>query len=251
MGRLEGKVVLITGCSAGIGKQVALKFAEEGAKLVIDARREERLMESKTLCEERGGEVLAIPGDLCSMEHLKEMVDGAIKKFGKIDVLINNACLNTQGESILDTPDGRLRSIMSVNYFATWNLMKLCYPHMKANGGGSIVNICSGAGVMGMSGFGPYASSKEAVRGLSRVAAREWGPDHIRVNVVCPGCMTDTIQEVGYDSIMEKMAQSAPLRSCGDAYEDVAPVYLFFASDDSKHVTGQTLCVDGGTTITP
>lgn len=251
MDRLAGKVVLMTGCSAGIGKQAALLFAKEGASLAINARRANKLGETKKLCEEAGAQVLAIPGDILDYAHLQHLVQATVEKFGKIDVLINNADINTQGIPLEENNQETLDDIMGSNFFAVWHLMRLCYPHMKANGGGSIVNICSGAGVTGLPGFAPYASAKEATRGLSRVAANEWGKDNIRVNVICPACMTDTIQEVGFASFMEQVAQSVAMKRVGDPYADVAPVYLFFASDDSKFVTGQTIAVDGGGLVRP
>ena len=250
-GRLAGKSIILTGCSAGIGKQVAIKYAEEGADLVIDARRADRLEETRRLCEEKGARVVAIAGDLLDYHHLEELVNAAITNFGKLDVLVNNAARGTQGQSIMDTSDELLEGIMNTNFRATWNLMKLCYPHLKANGGGAIVNVCSSAGTLGFPSYSPYAASKEAIRGLSRCAAHEWGPDNIRVNVVCPGCMTDTIREVGFAPVMEKMSEMTPLKRCGDAYKDITPSYVFLASDEAQFITGQTLAVDGGTAILP
>lgn len=251
MGKLDGKVILMTGCSAGIGKQVAIYFAKEGAQLVLCARRKEKLAETVHLCEEAGAQVLALPCDVTKYADLEKLVQGAIDRFGKLDVLINNVGDAAHGKTLLELTLEDARYAMEANYFACWNLMHLCYPHLKACGQGSIVNICSGAGVLGMETQGAYASAKEAVRGLSRVAAREWGPDNIRVNVICPGALTDTVVEVGYEDVMKQSAQTVPFRRAGDPYEDIAPVYLFFASDDSRYVTGQTINCDGGLVILP
>ena len=251
MKKLENKVIILTGCSAGIGKQVAIKYAEEGAKLTICARREGRLMETKRLCEEAGGEVLAMACDIKKEADIARLVEETIQRYGKIDALVNNATQGTQGQPIMETSLEEMRSIFETNYFASWHFMTKCYPHMKANGGGSILNICSGAGVLGMAGFSPYAASKEAIRGLSRVAAHEWGRDNIRVNVLCPGAMTDTIQEVGFADTFRAMAANNTIPRAGDPYADIAPAYVFLVSDDAQYITGQTLNVDGGSCIVP
>lgn len=251
MKKLEGKVIILTGCSMGIGKQVAIKYAEEGARLTICARREDRLMETKRLCEEAGGEVLAIPCDIKDTHAVYDMVDQTIQKYGKLDVLVNNAEQGTPGQSIMETSEETVRGTFETNFFATWHFMQACYPHLKANGGGAILNICSSAGVLGIAGYSAYASSKEAIRGLSRVAAREWGHDNIRVNVINPGALTDTVIEVGFADKMRSMAERNPIPRAGDPYEDVAPSYVFLASDDARYITGMTLYVDGGICILP
>jgi NAD(P)-dependent dehydrogenase (short-subunit alcohol dehydrogenase family) len=251
MGRLDGKVIIITGCSAGIGKQVAIYFAREGAKLVICARREDKLRETERLCAEAGAEVLAMVCDISKTDEQERLVAATIERFGALDVLINNAEDATHGKTLRETTLEDVRHAMDANFFANWNLMQLCYPYLKECGQGSIVNVCSGAGILGIPRQGAYACTKEALRGLSRVAAKEWGADNIRVNVVCPGAMTDTVRESPYASIMEQMAKNTPLQRVGDAYDDIAPVYLFFASDDSRFVTGQTVNCEGGLVILP
>lgn len=140
----------MTGCSAGIGKQVAIYFAKEGAQLVLCARRKEKLAETVCLCEEAGAQVLALPCDVTNYADLEKLVQSAIDRFGKLDVLINNVGDAVHGKTLLELTLEDARYAMEANYFACWNLMHLCYPHLKACGQGSIVNICSGAGVLGM-----------------------------------------------------------------------------------------------------
>lgn len=257
MGRLDGKTVIITGTSSGIGRQAARLFAEHGAQLAICARREAQLMETKELCEKAGAEVLALVCDMTKEDDLKTLVDKTLERFGKIDVLMNNAVKGDTPHPFMDYTTEDLRLSVETNFIGPWHLMRLCYPHMKANGGGNIINVCSTAGVMGLSGFACYASTKEALRGLSRVAANEWGVDNIRINVLNPSAVTDSLQAMldrdpeGTQPIIDMMADIAALKRVGDAYTDVAPALLFLASDDSQYMTGQTLNVEGGGFIGP
>ena len=257
MGRLDNKVVLLTGASSGIGKQTAIRFAQEGAKLTICARRAVQLEETAKLCEVEGAEVIAYPCDLNNYDDLVKMVALTIERFGKIDVLVNNAVKGDMPHPLMEYTTEDLRQSVETNFIAPWHLMRLCYPHMKENGGGSIVNICSTAGTMGLEGFVCYASTKEALRGLSRVAAHEWGKDNIRVNVLNPSAITDSLHAMHLENpektqpIFDMMADIAALKRVGDAYVDVAPAILFLASDDSQFMTGQTLNVEGGGFIVP
>lgn len=128
---------------------------------------------------------------------------------------------------------------------------------MKAHGGGSIINICSGAAINGLPGYSAYAATKEGIRGLSRVATNEWGADNIRINVINPSAVTETLNELTKDqpefgdSLKAYMANGSAMKRVGDPYADIAPVMMFFASDDSRFVTGQTISVDGGGIVIP
>lgn len=257
MKRLENKVVIITGTSSGIGKQTAIRFAEEGAKLAICARREEALAETTRLVKEVGGEVIAKAIDITNLEALEALVKETVDTFGRVDVLVNNAVKGDLPTPLMEYTDEDLRASIETNFVAPWHLMRLCYPIMKKQGGGSIVNICSTAGTMGLEGFACYASTKEALRGLSRVAAHEWGPDNIRINVLNPSAVTDSLKAIAetdpetVEPIFAQMASVAALNRVGDAYDDVVPGILFLASDDSQYMTGQTLNVEGGGFIVP
>lgn len=254
MGKLEGKTILLTGASSGIGKQTAIRLAEEGASLVICARRVEKLNETKSICEKAGAKVVAIPCDLTNQENLTSLVDETIKTFGKIDVLINNGISSTAYVPFMQQTLDDVAKVMNSGFIATWTLMQLCYPHMKANGGGSIINVGSGSAEVGLSGFAAYAAIKAAVISLSKVAANEWGTDNIRVNVLNPAGFTDSMQEgkLASAEILEitkaQLAGNAFHRP-GDPYSDIAPVIAFLASDDSRFMTGQVFRVEGGTTM--
>ena len=176
------------------------------------------------------------------------------ERFGAIDVLVNNAATISAPHPFIEHTLADLEEGLHSGLYGTWHMMQLCYPYMKEKGG-SIINFGSIGGVAGMEGFAAYAAEKEAIRGLSRVAAREWGAMNIRVNCVCPNVITDRFEE-GIESspkevrdyLMASMSQNAMHRP-GRAYEDATPAILFLACDDSRWVTGQTLHVEGGNWI--
>jgi len=255
MGRLDGKVIVITGASSGIGKQTTIRVAEEGAKVAICDIQEEKLMETKRLCQKKGAEVLALRCDVMRHDDLKAFVDEIAKRFGVIDCLVNNAHTIATPRSFFDYDEEILNTEMQSGFYATWRMMKLCFPYMKDKGG-SIINFGSGAGVIGMAGYAAYAAAKEAIRALSRVLANEWGQYNIRVNVICPAVWTDTLEEgltylgEGLKELVQEQMSNNPFHKCGDPYNHVAPVVVFLASEDSAWMTGQTFNVEGGCRIT-
>lgn len=254
MGKLSGKVAVVTGASGGLGHHISVLFAEEGAMLALCDINEERLTETAKACESKGASVLATVCDVSSLEQVQSFVSTAAQKFGGIDILINLAIAIKPPHSFLEHDLETLDLSYRTGLLATWNMMKQCYPYLKENGG-KIVNFGSGAGVSGNVGYAAYAAIKEGIRGLSRVVAREWGPDNINVNVINPGALTDVVK--GYLNQLPEGRrdlsllgfQETPLRRYGEPYEDIAPVVLFLASDDSRHITGQSFNVDGGALI--
>lgn len=257
MKKLENKVIVLTGASSGLGKQQAIRMANEGAKLAICSRTESKLFETKRICEENGAEVFAMAIDIMDYDSLVKFVDGTIEKFGTIDVLINNAHTITNPAPFLEKTIEDLDLEMKSSVYSYWHLMKLCFPYMrdKENAGASIINFASEAAVMGDALYAPYAASKEAVRGLSRVIAREWGQYNIRVNTICPNGLTDNcsagIQYLSDEARehIEKAFVNNPFHRAGDPYNDVAPAVVFLASDDSHWITGQNIHADGGALI--
>ncbi len=255
MGKLSGKVAVITGCSIGLGKQIALRFAAEGANLAICARSADKLDATAKECEAKGVQVLAMPVDLTNVEQITAFVEAIAAKFGTIDILVNNAVSIAPPHSFLDHTIEELELTMHSGFFATWHMMKLCFPYMKDKKDASIINFGSSGGDLGMDGFAAYAATKEAIRGVSRVVAREWGKNNIRVNVVSPVALTghaaEELEHLPEDQksyIMGGMA-SNPLGRIGDPYEDVAPVVVFLASEESRWITGQNIYAEGGETI--
>ncbi len=252
--RLEGKIAVITGCSKGLGKYIALRFAEEGARLAICARTLNKLEETAEMCREAGAEVLYKQVDLSDLGETEAFVADVVKRFGTIDVLVNNAVSTFPPHPFMDHTMQELESVFYTGFYPTWNLMKLCFPYLKGKSS-SIINFGSGVGIRGMDGYAAYASCKEAIRALSRVAAREWGQYGIRVNALCPAAMTDHIKDT-LAELDEKKREyviaslsSGALKRPGDPYEDIAPVAVFLASDESRWITGKSISADGGVEI--
>ena len=254
MGKLEGKVAIITGCSEGLGKQIARRFVAEGAKIAICARNIAKLEKTAKECEEMGGEVFYQRTDLCVKEDMESFVKGTVDRFGTIDILVNNAISICPPHPFLDHTEDELNLTMNSGFFATWRMMLLCFPYMKDKNS-AIVNFGSTGGEMGMEGFAAYAAAKESIRAISRVAAREWGKYGIRVNTCSPAGVTDHVMDTIGDLSKEMQEyilggmKANPMQRIGDPYEDITPAIVFLASDDSIWVTGQNLNVEGGGNI--
>ncbi|MFT4105577.1 MAG: SDR family oxidoreductase [Lacrimispora sp.] len=249
MGKLEGRVAIITGTSSGLGRATAIAFAREGAKLAICARRKEKLQKTAEDCEKEGAEVLSLQCDVTNYDDLKNLVDATMEKFGRIDILVNNAVSATQVISIMDHTDEMWDSVMNSGLKASWDLMRLCQPIMMEQKYGKIINISSATAFQGSALFGAYVAAKAAIMGLTMVAAREWGP-YINVNCLSPLAVTEQ-SDRGFAKMPQEAVEAfvPPLGRVGDALEDVAPCMVFLASEDSRYVTGQNLNVDGGLEI--
>lgn len=253
MKRLEGKVAVITGGGKGIGFGLAKAFAREGSDLVITGRNEGRLVEAKEKLEaEFGVNVLPIAADGADEEAIKRVVSAAIERFGRIDTLINNAQVSKSGLPLVEHTREDLDLAINSGLYAAFFYMKECYPYLKESKG-SVINFASGAGLFGKLGQSSYAAAKEGIRGMSRVAAAEWGPDGIRVNVVCPLAMTESLQEwkENYPDLFQKTIQGIPLGRFADPVEDIGRVCVFLASDDASYVTGETITLQGGSGLRP
>lgn len=257
MGKLDGKVCIITGAASGLGKQQALRFAEEGAKLAICDIVEDKLMVTKEECEKRGADVVAVYCDLTEYNDIENFINKTVEHFETIDVLVNNAHCVTALVPFLEKDFDDLDLELGSSLFSYWHMMKLCFPYMKnKSAGGSVINFASKAGPEGTPHHVAYAAAKEAVRGMSRVIAREWGEYNIRVNTLCPNGFTDNCEEgLKYQpKAIQEWADTAfkenPFGRAGNPYSDVAPVVVFLASDDSHWVTGQNIHADGGSWIT-
>ncbi len=253
MKRLEGKVVVITGGGKGIGFGLASAFAREGADLVITGRNEGRLVAAKEKLEkEYGVNVLPIAADGADEGAIKKVVAAAVERFGRIDTLINNAQVSKSGLPLVEHTKEDLDLAIYSGLYAAFFYMKECYPYLKESKG-SVINFASGAGLFGKLGQSSYAAAKEGIRGMSRVAAAEWGPDGIRVNVVCPLAMTESLQEwkENYPDLFQKTIQGIPLGRFADPVEDIGRVCVFLASDDASYVTGETITLQGGSGLRP
>ncbi|MEO1260799.1 MAG: SDR family oxidoreductase [Bacteroidota bacterium] len=249
MKKLENKVAIITGASGGLGKGTAIAYAKAGAHVVICARRLEKLQEVAQACEKHGVKALPIKCDVMLRKDLDNLVTQTIQAFGKIDILVNNAISTKQGVSIMDHTEEIWNNTVVSGFEAVWHLMRLCYPHMKETGG-RIINISSGAGLIGAPGFGVYAGVKAGVHGITMVAAREWASDKITCNSMIPIFYSDLSNKLFAGEFGEKeMINMIPLGYIGDVEKDIAPVMVFMASDDSRYITGQMIKADGGADI--
>jgi NAD(P)-dependent dehydrogenase (short-subunit alcohol dehydrogenase family) len=246
--RLVGKVAIVTGSGQGVGRGIALAMAHEGATIVVADVSLESGADVARAVEECGSPSQFARCDVTRAEDAASLVDGTIDRFGRIDVLVNNAVLRFRGVALVDTTEDDMLTMWACGPGATLRLMQLCFPIMRDAGGGSVVNIASRAGIDGNAMMGPYAAAKEGVRALTRVAAREWGPHHVRVNSLVPYANSPAYVEFSAlrpDYVHERNAL-LPLQRVGDCEHDIGPAAVFLASDDSAYITGHTLMVDGG-----
>ena len=254
MGIFEGKVASITGGgkAKSIGYGIAVAYAKEGANLVITGRNEQKLLDAKEELEKLYGiKVLAQqadvnPGDE-SEKTVKRVVQNTIDTFGRIDVLINNAQASASGVPLCDQTKEQFDLGIYSGLYATFYYMRECYPHLKKTEG-SVINFASGAGLFGNVGQCSYAAAKEAIRGLSRVAASEWGKDNINVNIVCPLAMTSQLENFkqAYPEAYEKNLKAVPMGRFGDPEKDIGRVCVMLGSPDFKYMSGETLTLEGG-----
>ena len=242
MGRLDGKVAIITGAAQGMGATHAKKFVEEGAKVVITDLNEEK---GQALATEFGDQGLFVKQDVTNEEDWKHVISEAEKAFGQIDVLVNNAGI-TMAKSILDVTEEEYRRIININQVSVFLGAKHVIPAMKKAGGGSIVNISSMNGIVG--GAVGYTDTKFAVRGLTKAIAIECAKDGIRANSVHPGVVATPMimQEDTKDSVKE-FSKHIPLQRVAEP-EEVSDLVLFLASDESSYSTGSEFIIDGGLT---
>ena len=253
MKQMEGKVVLVTGGGQGIGYGVSKAFAAEGANLILTGRTLPKLEKAKAELEEAYGvRVYVVTADGSEETQVKNAVEEGVKSFGRLDTLVNNAQNSASGVLLKDhTKEDFDRAIYS-GLYATFFYMKYAYPYLKESRG-SVINFASGAGLSGKVGQSSYAAAKEGIRGLSRVAANEWGGDGIRVNVVCPLAMTEGLMQwkEEYPALYEQTIRHIPLRRFGDPQQDIGRVCVFLASDAAAYITGDTLSVQGGAELRP
>ena len=245
MGLLTGKTALITGAARGIGKALALKFAEEGANiaftdLVIDESGEETRKE----IEAKGVKCLAYASNAANFEETAEVVKKIHEDFGTIDVLVNNAGITKDG-LMLRMTEAQWDAVINVNLKSAFNFVHACLPIMMRQRGGSIINMSSVVGVHGNAGQANYAASKAGMIALAKSVAQEMGSRGVRANAIAPGFIETAMTHQLSDEVRKEWMKQIPLRRGGKA-EDVANVAVFLASDLSSYVTGQVIQVDGG-----
>jgi NAD(P)-dependent dehydrogenase (short-subunit alcohol dehydrogenase family) len=248
MGRLAGKVALVTGAGQGIGRGIALVFAREGARVVVaelKAHRGERTAEE---IRAAGGTATAVVADVGSKADVERMVEETVRTHGSLDVLVNNAHGFGARAPLEDIPEEQFDLSLTSGVKGTWWAMCAARPHMAARGWGRIVNMVSLAADRGDAGLGEYNAAKAGIAALTRTAAREWGRSGITANAIAPGAWTKRGQDYAArdpEGFSKAMA-ARPIGRLGDPETDIAPVALFLATDDSQYVTGHVFYADGG-----
>ncbi|CAB1367420.1 SDR family NAD(P)-dependent oxidoreductase [Denitratisoma oestradiolicum] len=250
MGKLDGKVALITGAGGGIGQGIALAMAKEGADIAVVELNAEAAAKTVELVQALGCKAIAIPCNVGVRAEVNAAVDATVKSLGGLDILVNNAHASRPGITLEETSDENMALSMNSGFYATWFMMQAAFPHLSKQGG-KVINFGSGAGINGMWGQTAYAAAKEAIRGMSRVAATEWGRYKINVNVICPAAESPGVKKWKEELPDQYKASLAriPLGRYGDCERDIGRAAVFLASEDSDYITGQTLMVDGGGTF--
>lgn len=247
---LEGKVALITGSTKGIGKAIAHRMAEQGAKVVISSRNQDACEE--VAAELRGQELEAI-GVACNInyqEQLENLAKTASAEFGKVDILVCNAALNPFFGPSQEIPDEAFDKVMHANIGSVHRLCKLVIPGMAEAGGGAVIIVSSIGGLKGTDALGAYAISKAADMQIARNLAVEWGPKNVRVNCIAPGLVRTDFARALWENpeIYEATVSKYPLRRIGEP-DEIAGAAVLLASDAGSFTTGQTIVIDGGGTI--
>jgi NAD(P)-dependent dehydrogenase (short-subunit alcohol dehydrogenase family) len=256
--RLHDKVAIVTGAGRGIGRATALRFGKEGAKVVLNDLKRELLQETAGLVTEHGGEVTVAVGDVAKATDAEALVRMAVERYGRIDILTNNAAIYLPSD-ILDLPEAEWDRIIDINVKGTYLCCKYVIPHMIRGGGGSIINLGSVVSFVALDGpenLAPaYVTSKGAVLQLTRALAVRYGRNNIRVNAVCPGFIDTDMVATALGAMTDSDETREEIRHASEAAhalgrfgkpEEVANAILFLASDESSFVTGSPLHVDGG-----
>jgi NAD(P)-dependent dehydrogenase (short-subunit alcohol dehydrogenase family) len=247
---LDDKVALITGSTKGIGKAIALRMAEHGARVAISSRTQSDCDEVATQIKQSGGKAIAVACNINYPEQLKELVDKTVQVWGKLDVLVCNAALNPYFGPSQDIPDEAFDRVMHANIGSVHRLCQLAIPGMAERGGGVVVIVSSIAGLKGTDSLGAYAISKAADMQIARNLAVEWGPKNVRVNCIVPGLIRTDFARALWENpdIYQATIAKYPLRRIGEP-DEIAGAAVFLASAAGSFTTGQTIVIDGGGTI--
>ena len=247
-GRLEGKVALVTGAGSGIGRATALVFAREGAKVAVADVVVEGGQETVRLIQDAGGEARFFAVDVSKADQVEKLIQDIVAAYGRLDCAHNNAGVEGALAQTGDYAEDQWDRVISINLKGVWLCMKYQLPQMLRQGGGSIVNTASGAGLIGVVGMPAYVASKHGVVGLSKTAALEYAKSNIRVNAVCPGLIqTPMVERITGDSpqMGEALVAAEPIGRIGKP-EEIAEAVVWLCSDAASFVTGHAMSVDGG-----
>ena len=244
MGKLDGKVAIITGATSGMGRESAKLFAAEGAKVVVTGRNEERAKAVVDDIKAAGNEAIYVIADMANLDDVQKIFDATMDEYGTVDVLFNNAGMLSMSP-LMELSIEEWNNVFTVNVTSALRLTQLVAPVMKEKGKGTIINTCSVASFGAHHGFAAYVDSKHAMMGLTRSIAWELGPE-IRCNGIAPGLIhTAMVDSIGGPSALQQMIDQCPVKRCGEG-QDTATKALFLATDDSAFIDGQIIKVDGG-----
>jgi 3-oxoacyl-[acyl-carrier protein] reductase len=245
MNRFEGKAAIVTGASRGIGREIALNLAKEGAKVVVNySGSKDKADEVVTLIKNAGGEAFAVQADVSNPDSVKNMIDETIATFGSIDILVNNAGI-TRDNLLMRMKEDEWDDVININLKGVFLCTKGVTRQMMRQRAGKIVNVASIVGVSGNPGQANYVAAKAGVIGLTKTTAKELATRNINVNAVAPGFITTDMTETLSEDVQKQMLANIPLGKLGSP-ENVAKTVLFLLSDDAAYITGQTIHVDGG-----
>ncbi len=253
MGRVDGKVALVTGAAMGIGKGAAMALAAEGASVVVADINDAVGAETVQEISAAGGKTVFQHCDVSQTEDVKNAVERAVSEYGKIDILVNNAGVAIPG-SIVDISEEDWTRVLNTNLSSVWRGMKFALPHMIENGGGAVVNVSSVQALLGFKGWSAYAAAKGAINSLTQQAAADYSQYNIRINAVLPGTIMTPMNEKIFedaedpDALIANWNSIHPLGRFGQMHE-VGNTILFLASDEASFITGTLLRIDGGSTI--
>ncbi len=245
---VQGNTVIVTGAGQGIGRGIALHLGKHGANIVVAEWKAHRMQRTVDELTALGVAALGVECDVGSKASIEAMVAATVARFGRVDALVNNAQTFRPQAPVEQIAADDAEVFYRSGPLGTLWAMQAVFPHMRAQGWGRIVNVGSASGIVGLHGYGAYNMSKEAIRALTRTAAREWGPHGIIVNCFCPGAASKRGSE-GVERAAQHgrvLVMDRPIDRLGDPEDDIAPVVLFLCSDACRYLTGQTFMVDGG-----